>query len=129
MASSLAIVEVLQGKPPLICPDKVGDRRLKQLRATPTVDSNAFQAVRTLNDDRMLLDDEVKADVVLELCHIPFRHLAFAARLAHLDQKICAGDVFLRKLGKLRSLAGTILRDNSVWNRSVNFIWEDKLRD
>lgn len=129
MASALAIVEVLQGKPPLICPDKVGDRRLKQLRATPTVNSNAFQAVWTLNDDRVLLDDEVKADVVLELRHVPFRHLAFAARLAHLDQKICAGDVFLKKLGKLRALAGTILRDNSVRNRSVNFIWEDKLRD
>ena len=129
MASALAIVEVLQGKPPLICPDKVGDRRLKQLRATPTVNSNAFQAGWTLNDDRVLLDDEVKADVVLELRHVPFRHLAFAARLAHLDQKLCAGDVFLKKLGKLRALAGTILRDNSVRNRSVNFIWEDKLRD
>ena len=129
MASALAIVEVLQGKPPLICPDNIGDRGLKQLRTTPTVNSNAFQAVHTLNYDQVLLDDEVKANVVLELRHVPFRHLAFAARLAHLDQKICAGDVFLKKLGKLRALAGTILRDNSVRNRSVNFIWEDKLRD
>ena len=72
MVSALVIVEVLQGKPPLICPDKVGDRRLKQLRAAPTVDSNAFQAVWTVNDDRLLLDDEVKADVVLELRNVPF---------------------------------------------------------
>ena len=129
MASALAIVKVLQGKPLLICPDKVEDRCLKQLRAIPTVNSNAFQAVWTLNDDRVLLDDEVKADVVLGVRHVPFRHLAFAARLAHLDQKSCAGDVFLKKLGKLRALADTILRDNSVRNRSVNFIWEDKLRD
>ena len=129
MASALAIVEVLPGKPPLICPDEVGDRRRKTLRATPTVYLNAFQAVRTLNDDWVLLENEVKADVVLELRHVPFRHLAFAARLAHLDQKICAGDVLLKKLGKLRALAGTILRDNAVRNRSLNFIWEDKLRD
>ena len=80
MASALAIVEVLQGKPPLICPDKFEDRRLKQLRVTPTVDSNAFQAVHTLNDDRMLLDDEVNADVVIELRHIPFQQLAITAR-------------------------------------------------
>ena len=72
MASALAIVEVLQGKPPLLCPDKVRDRHLKQLQAAPTVDSNAFQVVWTLNDDRLLLDDEVKADVVLELCNVPF---------------------------------------------------------
>ena len=129
MASALSIVEVLQGKPPRICPDEVRDRRLKQLRATPTVDSKAFQAVRTLNDDRVLLDDEVKADVVLELRHVLIQHLPFAAHLVHLDQKICAGDVFLKKLGKLRALAVTILRDNSVRNRSVNFIWEDKLRN
>ena len=129
MASVLAIVEVLQGKPPLICPDKVRDRRLKQHRATPTVNSNTFQAGWTPNDDRVLLDDEVKADVVLELRHVPFRHLAVAARLAHLDQKICAGDVFLKKVGKRRALASTILRDNSVRNRSVNFIREDKLWD
>ena len=129
MVSAVAIVEVLQWKPPLICPDEVGDRRLKKLRATPTVNSNSFQAVWTLNDDRVLLDDEVKADVVVKLRQVPFRHLAFAARLAHLDQKICAGDVFLKKLGKLRALADTIQRDNSVRNRLVNFIWEDKLRD
>ena len=129
MASALAIVEVLQGKPPLICPDEVRNRRLKQLRATPTVNSNTFQAVRTLNDDQVLLDDEVKADMVLELRHVPFRHLAYPARLAHLDQKICAGDVFLKKLGELRALAGTILRDNSVRNRLVKFIWEDNFRD
>ena len=116
MASALEIVEVLQRKPPLIFPDKVRDRRLKQLRATPTVDSNAFQAVWTLNNDRVLPDDEVKADMVLELRHVPFRRLAFAARLAHLDQKICAGDIFLKKLGKLRALADTILRDNAVRN-------------
>ena len=126
MASALAIVEVLQGKPPLICPDKVGDRRLKQPKSTPTLNSNALEAVRTLNEDRVLLDDEVKADVDLELRHVPFRHLAFAARLAHLDQKICTGDDFLKKRGKLRALASTIRRDNSVRNRSVNFIWEDK---
>ena len=87
MASALAIVEVLQGKPPLICPDKVRDRRLKQLRATPTVNLNAFQAGWTLNDERVLLDDEVKADVVLKLRHVPFRHLSFAARLAHLEKR------------------------------------------
>ena len=129
MGGALAIVEVLQGKTPLICPDKVRDRRLKQLRATPTVKSNTFQAGWTLNDDQVLLDEVLKADVVLELRHVPFRHLDFAARLAHLDQKICAGDVFLNKLGKLRALAGTMLRDNYIRNRSVNFFWEDKLRD
>ena len=72
MASALAIVEVLQGQPPLICLDEVGDRRLKRLRATPTVDSNTFQAVGILNDDRVLLDGEVKADVVLKLRHVLF---------------------------------------------------------
>ena len=72
MASTLTIVEVLQGKPHLICPDKVGDHRLKQLRAKLTVHSNGFQAVWILNNDRVLPDDEVEADLVLELCHIPF---------------------------------------------------------
>ena len=72
--------------------------------------------VGTLNDDWVLLDDEVKADVVLELRHVLFQHLAFAACLDHLDQKICAGDIFLKKLGKLRALAVTILMDNSVRN-------------
>ena len=59
-------------------------RRLKQLRATPIVNGNAFQGCWTLNNDRVLLDDEVKADVVLELRHNPIRNLAFPARLAHL---------------------------------------------
>ena len=129
MVSTLAIVEVLQWKPPLICFDKVGDRNLEQLRATPTINSNVFEAVRTLNDDQVLIEAKVKADVVLKLRHIPLRHLIFAPLLAHLDNKICAGNVFLKNLGKLRAPAGAILRDNCVRNRSVNFIWEDKLQD
>ena len=72
MATAVVIVELLQGKPPLMCLDKVGDRCLKQLRATPTVNSNGFQAVWTLNNDGVLLDDKVKADVVLELRHVSF---------------------------------------------------------
>ena len=126
MASALAIVEVLQGKPPLICLDEVGDCHPKKLRAMPIINSNVFQAVGTLNNDWVLGDDEVKANVVLELCHVLFQHLAFATQLAHLDQMICAADIFLKKLGKRRILAVTILRDNSVSNRSVNFIWKDK---
>ena len=129
MACVIAIIKVLQGKPPLICLDKVEDRRLKQLRATPTINLNAFQAVWTLNEGRVLLDNKVKADIILELRQVPFRYLPFAARLAHLVQKICASVIFSKKLGKLRALHGIILRDNSVRNQSVNFLWEEKLRD